>query len=127
MVNIGCLLSLEPTPTSSGPSILEKATIKRMTEFSSNYPAFKELQEKIPDFHELTNNEALKKQLQRSVDCLELTGWQVSTIKSLNINTIGELLSASESRLKEARYVGDIRSRDIKNAAYAAIFEYLLG
>lgn len=127
LVNVGCLISLEAVPTTTGYNIVQKMTIKRMTEFSVSYPFFKELEEQVPNFQELTTSVALKSQLERNVDCLELTPWQIKTIKTLALYTIGDLLSATEAKLKEAPYVADIRARNIKNAAYAAVFEYLHG
>ena len=45
----------------------------------------------------------------------------------ISINTIGELISASENKLKQAKYIADVRARTIKNAGIAAVCEYLLG
>ena len=45
----------------------------------------------------------------------------------IQIHTIGELISASEERLKQARQIADVRARNIKNAGIAAVCEYLLG
>ena len=123
MVNVGCLLSFEATPASSGSKILKKTTIKRFTEFSASYQAFVELERTVPNFIELSNNEVLKIQLSQDIVKLDLTEWQKERIYELGIHTIGELLNTPEAKLMEARYVGNIRSRNIKNAA----FEYLLG
>jgi hypothetical protein len=41
--------------------------------------------------------------------------------------TIGDILSADESVFKRARWVGKVRTRQIKNAAQAAVYEYLSG
>ena len=127
MVNIGCLLSLESTPASSGFSIVKRATIKRMTEFGANHPVFNELYEQDPDFSELTSMTTLSEQLKKNIDSLDLTEWQLTTLYNLAINTIGELLDTSESVLMTARYVAEKRARTMKNAAFAAVFEYLLG
>ena len=45
----------------------------------------------------------------------------------MGIYTIGDLIDVEEDKLKEARYIADIRARQMKNAAVAAVCEYLLG
>ena len=45
----------------------------------------------------------------------------------IKIDTIGELIGATEERLKQAIYIADVRARNIKNAEIAAVCEYLLG
>lgn len=127
MVNIGCLLSLESSPASSGLNIVKRATVKRMTEFSANHPIFNKLLEQSPNFTELTSMTTLSEQLKKDISSLDLTEWQLGTLRSLSINTIGTLLETPESILMKARYVAEKRARTIKNAAYAAVFEYLLG
>lgn len=127
MVNIGCLLSLESSPASTGYNIVKKTAVKRMTEFSENHPLFNDLAKEAPNFIELTSLTTLTEQLKREIDSLDLTDWQLSTLQSLSIKTIGELLDTPESRLMEARYVAEKRARTMKNAAFAAVFEYLLG
>lgn len=127
MVNIGCLLSLETTPTASGYEIVTKTTIKRMTEFGANYPLFNELLSKVPHFTEMTNTVALSDQMKKDISNLDLTDWQISTLRKLDINTIGKLLDTPEPVLMTAPYVAEKRARVIKNATFAAVFEYLLG
>jgi hypothetical protein len=127
MVNIGCLLSLESSPAASGPNIVKRATVKRMTEFSENHPIFNKLLEQMPNFTELTNMTTLSEQLKKDISSLDLTEWQLITLYRLSITTIGDLLDTPESTLMKARYVAEKRARTIKNAAFAAVFEYLLG
>jgi hypothetical protein len=40
---------------------------------------------------------------------------------------VGDVLKATEQKLKEASYVGDVRARRMRNAAIAAVLEYLSG
>jgi hypothetical protein len=37
------------------------------------------------------------------------------------------VLGATEADLQKAYYIGDVRSRRMRNAAVAAVFEYLSG
>jgi DNA-directed RNA polymerase alpha subunit len=69
----------------------------------------------------------LKHQLAKFVDVLDITEWQRAKLKEAGINTVGDVLLSSETKLQTLSYVGEKRSRRIKNAALAAVFEYLSG
>lgn len=127
MVNIGCLLSLESSPALSGYNVVQKLSIKRMTEFGGSYSMFDELEKQAPNFLELTNLTTLCEQLRKNIDSLDLTKWQLEKLHGLNINTIGELLNTQEAHLMTVKNVAEKRARTIKNTAFAAVFEYLLG
>ena len=123
MVNIGCLLANEAIPTSNGLSIIKQSDIRRMTEYGANHPSYNGIQGCVIG----DETEALKKHLEKSVDQLDLTDWQKQKLHEISISTIGELIAATENQLKQAKYIADIRAREIKNAGIAAVFEYLLG
>lgn len=123
VVNIGCLLAAEANPVAVGLNIIKNSDIRRMSEYGANHPAYTSIQGKIAG----TETDALKEQLSRNVDLLELTEWQKQKMHEININTIGDLLAASEDDLKRAKYIADVRARTIKNAGIAAVCEYLLG
>ena len=72
-------------------------------------------------------NQFLQDQLAKNIDFLDLTDWQKEKLHSVSINTIGELAASNESAVMKAYYVGEVRAKQMKNAAYAALFEYLLG
>ncbi len=55
------------------------------------------------------------------------TDWQKQKMHEISINTIGDLISAPEEKLKQAKYIANVRARTIKNAGIAAVCEYLLG
>lgn len=58
----------------------------------------------------------------------KILDYYVGTVHdSVSINTIGELAASNESAVMKAYYVGEVRAKQMKNAAYAALFEYLLG
>jgi len=81
----------------------------------------------VPQFTEPNMTECLKMQLTKSINVLEITEWQKGKLRELNINNLGELLISKESDLMKAYQVGKVRSRQMKNAAFAAVFEYLFG
>ena len=94
-----------------------------MSEYGANYPLYSSIQGCVAE----SDTDALKEQLGKSIDLLELTEWQKSKMHEIDINTIGDLISAPEEQLKQAKYIADVRARNIKNAGIAAVCEYLLG
>lgn len=123
MVNLGCLLANEATPTALGMEIIKELDVRRMSEYGANHPAYQGIQGKIIG----VETDSLKEQFAKTIDLLELTDWQKQKMHEISINTIGELISAPEEKLKQARYIADVRARTIKNAGIAAVCEYLLG
>ena len=126
-VNIGCLLALETAPLLNALNIVKKLSVKKMCEFGANSKAYESLTKKVPQFTEPDMTECLKVQLTKSINILEITEWQKGKLRELNINNLGELLTSKESDLMKAHQVGKVRSRQMKNAAFAAVFEYLFG
>lgn len=128
LVNLGCLFALESAPAASAFAIAKGLTIKRMTEYGVKHAAFAPIATEITALDiEASSNAALEQQLSRDIAVLDITDWQRTTLRGLGLNTVGAVLGASESKLKEAYYVGDVRSRRMRNAATAAVFEYLSG
>lgn len=123
MINIGCLLSMEAKPASLGLNIIRSADIRRMSEYGANHSLYKSIQGLVLD----NTTDALQKQFLKSIDILDLTEWQKKKMHEIQINTIGELVTATEEKLKQAKYVADVRARNIRNAGIAAVCEYLLG
>lgn len=127
VVNIGCLLALEAVPTATGKQLIQNTTIKRMSEYGFSNPCYEPLSSESLVQQETISNQVLKDQLEKSIDLLDLTEWQKEKLHSVSINTIGELAYATEATVMQAYYVGEVRTKQMKNAAYAALFEYLLG
>ncbi|MBA4723109.1 MAG: hypothetical protein H2067_18490 [Alcanivorax sp.] len=126
-VNLGALISQESSPTVTGLDIARNLTPKRMVEFGINHVAYQSLSNEGQDFNEPNVADVLQQQLERSISVLDITEWQRGKLKELGLNTIGEVLLASESSLQKLAYVGEKRSRRMRNAALAAVFEYLSG
>lgn len=127
-VNLGCLFALESVPAQSAYPIAAALSAKRMTEFGANHSSYSDLSENdgtLEDF--AVNREALMQQLGKDIEVLDITWWQKSKLRELELHTVGQLLKATEQDLKKAEYVGNIRARQMRNAAEAAVFEYLSG
>jgi len=72
--------------------------------------------------------EILREQLAKPIDQLDITSYQNEQLKKIGLDTIGAVLTAAEQDLmQKIHYVGPVRARQIKNAAEAAILEYLSG
>ena len=127
LVNLGCLFALEASPASTAFNIARNLTPKRMSEYGMNYTSYTELLEVIPNFEESDMTDVLKRELDKTIDVLDLSPWQKEALKSIQMNTIRDILQANEEKLKEAYYVGDKRARRMKSAALASVYEYLNG
>lgn len=126
-VNLGCLFALEATPTSTAFAIAKSLTPKRMSEYGANYPFYKDLVDHVPTLLEPDMRGMLLIQLAKNINVLDITTYQKESLHSMDINTIGDMLTATEIKFKEAPYIGDKRARRMRNAAIAAVFEYLSG
>lgn len=127
IVNLGCLFSLESAPAATSFEIAKGLTPKRMTEFGANHPAYKSLLDHVAKVPAQAAGIALEQQLNRPVSVLDITDWQRSKLLELELNTVGDVLRATEQKLKQATYIGDVRARRMRNAAIAAVLEYLSG
>lgn len=126
-VNLGALIGQEATPTSTGLRIARSLTPKRMSEFGANHPTYQSLLAVVPTFAEPSVGAVLQQQLGKPLAVLDITEWQTARLHELDLLTVGDVLRASESKLRTMSYVGEKRSRRIRNAALAAVFEYLSG
>jgi hypothetical protein len=127
LVNLGCLFALEATPTIMAFRIAKSLDPRRMSEFGANHSSYQSLLSAVPTFTEPEIGETLRRQLAKSIDVLDITWWQRDALRRLNLTTIGEVLHASETKLQQIFYVGEKRSRRMRNAAIAAVYEYLSG
>lgn len=127
VVNLGCLFALEATPTATAFEIARNLTPKRMTEYGANHPAYRSLLDAAASFGDGQPAFVLERQLEKSVDVLDISDWQKAKLKGLKLMSVGDVLNATEDRLKEAMYVGPVRARQMRNAAVSAVLEYLSG
>lgn len=126
-VNLGCLFSLEPTPAATAFPIAKNLTPKRMSEYGANHPAYSDLLTADSEFSETDMSGGLQRQLAKSIDVLDITDWQKGKLREMGLQTAADVLCATETKLQEARYVGEKRSRRMRNAAIASVYEYLSG
>jgi hypothetical protein len=127
IVNLGSLFALESVPATTAFEIAKGLTPKRMTEFGSNHGSYRSLPEYRVDEAAIGSPSALSTQLGKPIAVLDLSDWQKGKLTELDLLTVGDVLNATEEKLKEALYIGDVRARRMRNAAVAAVLEYLSG
>ncbi|MDF2803165.1 MAG: hypothetical protein K0S61_3068 [Anaerocolumna sp.] len=126
-VNFGCIMAQEAAPASVGLAIANNVTPKRMSEYGSNHKSFESLMSEVPNFSEPNMSTTLSMLLAQDIAVLDLTPWQMERLRLLNLHTVGNVLTATELMLQQVQYVGEKRARLIRNAAIAAVYEYLSG
>nr|WP_306264741.1 hypothetical protein [Pararhizobium sp. IMCC3301] len=126
-VNLGCLFALETTPATTAFNIANTLTPKRMSEYGANHSSFFPLIDQKVDLSKIQEGFDLEEQLSKANTVLDITPWQRSKLDDLDLKTVGDVLAATEDKLKEASYVGDVRARRMRNAAIASVLEYLSG
>lgn len=124
-VNLGCLLSQEQSPTTRAQEIVSNLTVRRVTEYGANNKVFDDIRVFNPDDDISDTSEDLNRIILNNIDILQLTQWQKDNLKSINVITIKDLLLCDEKDLRKIYYVGEFKSRQMKNVAMAAVFEYL--
>lgn len=127
VVNLGCLFALEPTPATTAFDIAKNLTPKRMTEYGANHPAYRSLVDRAASLGSDQPTFVLQRQLEKPIGVLDISLWQKSKLAGLGLKTVGDVLNATEQRLKQAMYVGPVRARQMRNAAVSAVLEYLSG
>ncbi|WP_207633107.1 hypothetical protein [Devosia aurantiaca] len=127
MINLGCLFAQESAPTVNAFEIASELTPKRMTEYGANHPAYRRLLEHDAQIGTSNGPFSLQAQMEKSIDVLDISPWQKEKLLELGLETVGEVFGATEEKLKEALYVGSKRARRMRNAAVAAVLEYLSG
>lgn len=128
VVNLGCLFALEQFPANSAFPIAQNLTIRNPKEYGANHVAFAQVIDMKPTLDDETlGRVAFLEQISKPIDVLDISDWQKEVLRTLSINSLSDLLNATESDLQRAHYVGEVRSRRMRNAAFAAIYEYLSG
>lgn len=126
LVNLGCGFAQDGEPVAYGAIVRRSLSVKRMQEFGANHSAYRPIaQLSLTDYAE--GNVALEARLKEDLSVLDLTSFQKSKLRELELKTIGAVLSASEELFQTLHYVGPVRARQMRNSAITAVIEYLSG
>jgi hypothetical protein len=127
IVNPGCLAAVDSDPIAYCTRLRHSVSIRRMTEFGANNAAYKGVLHFDSSQIDSAQRQGLEEQLARSIDILDLSAFQKTKLRELGLCTVREVLASTESDLQRTKWVGVKRSRQMRNAATAAVFEYLSG
>ena len=120
-------VALESIPSTSAFNIAKKLSSRRFSEYGMNNHSYNNLINIVPKFQETDTKNVLNRELEKPIDVLDLSNWQIDALKSINIFCIKNILEVTENHLKTAHYVGEKRARRVRSAALASVYEYLNG
>lgn len=127
IVNVGCSIAQDADPVGFASRLRRQASIKRMIEFGPNHPRYRAIADLDLDALHSAHNTLLESQLQKSTDELDLSPFLRAKLGELGFDTVGKVLAASERDFQSAKWVGQVRSRQMMNAATTAVLEYISG
>ncbi|MBL1459121.1 MAG: hypothetical protein COA34_014895 [Methylophaga sp.] len=126
-VHLGALLANAAHPAQELGKVVPTLAVKRMIEFGKNHQSFGDVEFEFEVSDDMLSIGVVQAQLAEPVEVLDLSEWQISKLDSNGFNDVGDVLSAGEDELRRIYMVGEVRSRQMYNAAKAAMLEYLLG
>jgi nitroreductase len=127
LVNAGCQLALVSDPISYATELRQNFDVRRTLEFGPNHSSFKVLLDfDIDDIYRYASA-GLNEWLEQPTEVLQLTDFQRRVFRSLGLKSIRDVFDTDEAAFIQVRYVGKIRSKQMKDAAIGAALEYLSG
>ena len=129
-VNYGVYLSQVTNPSKNSIELIAKLQINNFSEYGQNHSIFNDLlKEKSIIENDSILVASINQILNKPISELDLTIWQKNKlINEANLTSIKELLETREEVLiNTLSQVGVIRARQMKNAAYAEMLEYISG
>jgi len=126
-VNLGCAFSEDKEPLEYGQKIMDNFSTRRVAQYGINHKAYGDLRDIPDELLEDENNTVLANRLKDSYEKLDLTSFQKKKLKELNVSSIEDILRKTEDDLKSLKQIGDVRARQIMNAALTAVMEYVSG
>lgn len=134
-INLGVVLASETSSSdikNIDPVVRYKQILKNLsnqfdTECGKNSNAYKNIETVEFKVCDVINKEILTFILEKDISELDLSSFLVGRMRSIDVNTIGDILALDEIKLKTAKFIGDVRSRGIYGKAYNAAIEYISG
>lgn len=126
-VNLGCLAASSAEPVPLLTNLGRTLSIKRFTEYGANHPIFADLTSVVGNFKEADISMVLARELDKTIDVLDLTEYQKEGLRSIGLDTVGRALQASEAEFQRIDYIGPKRSRKMMNVVISSVLEYLSG
>lgn len=128
-LNFGIVLAAETkeTPVKRYKEIINHLSIKLYTEYGENSPAYGNVTGIVLNGNTEKSSSVLKSILDSKIEKLDLTTFQMETLKDSGFVTIGDGLKGCEDDLQRAYGIGPVRARRIFNIVFNASIEYISG
>ena len=128
-LNFGIVLAAETkeTPVKRYKEIINHLSIKLYTEYGENSPAYGNVTGIVLNGNTEKSFSVLKSILDSKIEKLDLTTFQMETLKDSGFVTIGDVLKGCEDDLQRAYGIGPVRARRIFNIVFNASIEYISG
>ena len=128
-LNFGIVLAAETkeTPVKRYKEIINHLSIKLCTEYGENSPAYGNVTGIVLNGNTEKSSSVLKSILDSKIEKLDLTRFQMETLKDSGFVTIGDVLKGCEDDLQRAYGIGPVRARRIFNIVFNASIEYISG
>lgn len=128
-LNFGIVLAAETkeTPVKRYKEIINHLSVKLYTEYGENSPAYGNVTGIVLSGNSEKSSSVLKSILDSKIEKLDLTRFQMQTLKKSGFVTIGDVLKGNEDDLQRAYGIGPIRARRIFNIVFNASIEYISG
>lgn len=128
-LNFGIVLAAETkeTPVKRYKEIINHLSVKLYTEYGENSPAYGNVTGIVLNGNSEKSSSVLKSILDSKIEKLDLTRFQMQTLKKSGFVTIGDVLKGNEDDLQRAYGIGPIRARRIFNIVFNASIEYISG
>lgn len=128
-LNFGIVLAAETkeTPVKRYKEIINHLSIKLYTEYGENSPAYGNVTGIVLNGNTEKSSSVLKSILDSKIEKLDLTIFQMETLKDSGFVTIGDVLKGCEDDLQRAYGIGPVRARRIFNIVFNASIEYISG
>lgn len=128
-LNFGIVLAAETkeTPVKRYKEIINHLSIKLYTEYGENSPAYGNVTGIVLNGNTEKSSSVLKSILDSKIEKLDLTRFQMETLKDSGFVTIGDVLKGCEDDLQRAYGIGPVRARRIFNIVFNASIEYISG
>lgn len=128
-LNFGIVLAAETkeTPVKRYKEIINHLSVKLYTEYGENSPAYGNVTGIVLNGNIEKSSSVLKSILDSKIEKLDLTRFQMETLKDSGFVTIGDVLKGSEDDLQRAYGIGPVRARRIFNIVFNASIEYISG
>ena len=127
MVNLGCLFAMEANPLTVSHQIIENLSIRKFIEYGANSPIYNDIKDNLAAIQDNDIEASLAEKISQNVCVLDLSAKMIEKLREIGLITVKDVLIASEDKIKEAYYVGDVRARTMKRAALTSVYEYLIG